>query len=107
MNKGLAALKRIRQETCPATYNPDFDKEECCNIIEAELIRLEMQEKVLKIVEEKHIDIRMFRECARGSSYEEYKEAWERWHPSAFKFKDKLLTPEEYELLKEALCLKN
>ena len=26
--KGLQALKRIRQETCPATYMQDFDKEE-------------------------------------------------------------------------------
>ena len=33
----LEALKRIRQETCPATYNQDFDKEECCDIIETAL----------------------------------------------------------------------
>lgn len=45
MSKGLTALKRIRQETCPATYNPDFDKDECCNIIEAELKEKEEQEK--------------------------------------------------------------
>lgn len=34
MNKVLQALKRIRQETCPATVCSDFDKEECCNTIE-------------------------------------------------------------------------
>ena len=34
---GLEALKRIRQETCPATYMSDFDKNECCDIIEKEL----------------------------------------------------------------------
>ena len=31
------ALKRIRQETAPATYMADFDKNECCNIIEKDL----------------------------------------------------------------------
>ena len=34
------ALKRLRQETCPATYNPDFDKEECCDVIEKALLEL-------------------------------------------------------------------
>jgi len=28
------AIKRIRQETAPATYMPDFDKEQCLKIIE-------------------------------------------------------------------------
>jgi len=28
------AVKRLRQETCPNTYNPDFDKEECLGTIE-------------------------------------------------------------------------
>lgn len=30
----LEALKRIRQETAPATYMTDFDKNECCDVIE-------------------------------------------------------------------------
>lgn len=34
---GLEALKRIRQETCSATYMQDFDKEKCCDVIEKEL----------------------------------------------------------------------
>lgn len=41
MNKQMTpfqALKRIRQETCSATYCPDFDKQECCDIIENALI---------------------------------------------------------------------
>lgn len=42
MSKGLEALKRIRQETCPATYMNDFDKNECCDIIEKELKALEI-----------------------------------------------------------------
>jgi hypothetical protein len=41
MTKELEALKRIRQETCPATYMQDFDKEECCNIIEQSLLELQ------------------------------------------------------------------
>ena len=28
------AVKRLRQETCPNTYMPDFDKEECLKVIE-------------------------------------------------------------------------
>ena len=35
------ALKRIRQETCAATYNPDFDKGECCDVIEKALLELQ------------------------------------------------------------------
>ena len=41
MSKALEALKRIRQETCPATYMADFDKNECCDVIEQSLQRLE------------------------------------------------------------------
>lgn len=35
------AIKRLRQETIPATYMVDFDKNECINIIEKELNALE------------------------------------------------------------------
>ena len=28
------AIKRLRQETCPATYMQDFDKEACLKVIE-------------------------------------------------------------------------
>ena len=41
MSKELEALKRLRQETCPATYMADFDKNECCDVIEQALKRLE------------------------------------------------------------------
>lgn len=37
MTNSKQALKRIRQETCPATYMQDFDKKECCDIIERDL----------------------------------------------------------------------
>lgn len=42
---GLQALKRLKQETCPATYMPDFDKNECCNVVESELKALEFLTK--------------------------------------------------------------
>lgn len=41
------AIKRLRQETAPATYMPDFDKEECLKIIEKELEELEQYRKVM------------------------------------------------------------
>lgn len=47
MTKELEALKRIRQETCPATYMQDFDKTECCDIIERALKRLERYDEIL------------------------------------------------------------
>lgn len=31
------ALKRLKQETCPCTYNPDFDKDECLEVIKKTL----------------------------------------------------------------------
>lgn len=35
------AIKRLRQETAPATYMPDFDKEECLQVVEARMDELE------------------------------------------------------------------
>ena len=40
MTKEFEALKRLRQETCPATYMPDFNKEECLEVIEKALLEL-------------------------------------------------------------------
>ena len=34
------AIKRLRQETCPATYMQDFDKEECLKTIENEFKKI-------------------------------------------------------------------
>lgn len=44
------AIKRLRQETAPATYMPDFDKEECLQTIE-EAIKL-YQAYLIKWAEE-------------------------------------------------------
>lgn len=48
------ALKRIKQETCPATYMPDFNKEECCDVIEKALLELKAikESKPSKALEE-------------------------------------------------------
>ena len=48
MTKALEALKRIRQETCPATYMADFDKNECCDVIEQALLKAQEQKHYLK-----------------------------------------------------------
>lgn len=42
------AIKRIRQETAPATYMPDFDKEECLKIIEEEYENLRLRNRKLE-----------------------------------------------------------
>lgn len=49
MNKSLEALKRLDQETCPATYMPDFDKKECIEIIRKDLEVLEILKSKLTI----------------------------------------------------------
>lgn len=48
MSKSLEALKRLRQETAPATYIKDFDKKECCDVIERDLEMLDIVKKYLK-----------------------------------------------------------
>ena len=42
------ALRRLWQETAPATYMPDFDKKECCDVIEKDLDALNRAEGLLK-----------------------------------------------------------
>lgn len=43
------AIKRIRQETAPCTYMPDFDKEKCLGVIERHIELLKKITKQLKI----------------------------------------------------------
>lgn len=43
------AIKRLRQETCPATYNKDFDKEACIRVIEE---RVRKQNEILRILKD-------------------------------------------------------
>ena len=81
--KSLEALKRIRQETCLATYNDDFDKNECCDTIEKEL-------KALEIIKKRRVDCLV---VVLSQTYVEYNDMCETEQ-------DKL-TKEEYDLLKE------
>lgn len=52
------ALKRLRQETCPATYMPDFNKEECLEVIEKALLELKIKadkyDKINKVFNDSH-----------------------------------------------------
>lgn len=115
MNKKLSpleALKRIRQETCPATYNQDFDKEECCDIIETALKRLEQLEeekqsfdrviekkiKAFEIIKEKRVDIVPLLEYHNAEEYNKW--VWTRSH---YTYPPSEITQEEYDLLKEVL----
>ena len=41
------AIKRLRQETCAATYNPDFDKDQCLQVLENKITRLAKLERYL------------------------------------------------------------
>lgn len=52
MSKELEALKRLEQETCPATYMPDFNKLECIDIVRKAL-------KVLDLIKKKGIIMTM------------------------------------------------
>ena len=89
MSKELEALKRIRQETCPATYMQDFDKEECLQVIEKSL-------KALEIIKNKECDMRWLKYCIK-----EYKtvEVYNNGLPEHYE----KLTEEEFDLLKEVL----
>jgi len=105
MNKEFEALKRLKQETCPATYNQDFDKNKCCNIIENAL-------NVLKILIDKQVDISQIYDSANYNDYtnkleefftnnveanlgsEQDKELWWECY---------YLTEEEYDLVRSLL----
>ena len=89
MSKGLKALKRIRQETCPATICPDFDKEECCNIIEKEL-------RVFEICLKRKPDLCAI--CYQLPTYECYLEYIKGVEDESF-----ILEEDEYELLREMI----
>ena len=94
--KALEALKRLKQETCPATYMPDFNKLECCDIVEKEL-------KALEIIKNKGVNVLNFipHFIISKPEYDEYQyylDNVEKYSFSAF-----LLTKEEFNLLKEVL----
>lgn len=55
------ALKRLWQETAPATYMKDFDKKKCCDIIEKDLEALEVLKKYVQTATLMDNDTMVFR----------------------------------------------
>jgi len=53
--KSRVALKRLWQETAPATYMKDFDKRECCNAIEKDIEVLEILKRKAELITENGI----------------------------------------------------
>lgn len=51
MIKEQEALKRLKQETAPNTYSPDFNKDECIEIIQKALDVLAILKKNLMVIE--------------------------------------------------------
>lgn len=49
IKEALEALKRLEQETCPATYMPDFDKLECVRVVREALTSLDERREELKM----------------------------------------------------------
>lgn len=94
------ALKRLRQETCPATYMPDFDKDKCCDIIQTMI-------EVFDIMLKKHVD---FCDILWTKNYEEYLEEKNKQYDTYCEkvnrkvdydnwFRHWIMTSEEYEVL--------
>ena len=91
MTKGLKSLKRIRQETCPATYMNDFDKNQCCDDIEKEL-------KALEIIKDKQIDVAYLKHIFENEN--RYIDPVNEYNK-----RNRKITGIEYDLLKEVLQL--
>ena len=104
---GLEALKRIRQETCPATYMSDFDKNECCDIIEKDLKELEERREMMRRFNEACVPMILDNETEKKlKALEIIKEKVLEIDDFMKKIETKdyiLLTDEEYELLKEVI----
>ena len=98
MSKELEALKRIRQETCSATYMLDFDKNECCDIIEKSL-------KALEIIKKKRVNIGTFIHLTKilKKDYEQCKALNNTFGANICETEKEFLTKEEFNLLKEVL----
>ena len=95
--KALEALKRIRQETCPATYNPDFDKLKCCDIIEDALT-------VLQIIYDKEVDVNL---VLFSTTYDEYIEEMKKLskdiHDKEQWWNSYVLDEDEYDLVRNMI----
>lgn len=88
------ALKRLKQETAPATYMADFDKDECIEVIRNDLERLDKLENAIKILNNNFRFV-LGVSCIEGK----YSYSLERLFSKEY-FK---ITQEDYELLEEML----
>lgn len=121
MSKGLEALKEKYLKLLYGTNTPismeetllfaNIEKElkerddlaQRLWIVTCENSELLSCKQALEIIKEKDVNFGLFKACC-NSSYEEYKESWLYFHKGQFKnLNDKLLTQEEYDLLREVL----
>lgn len=101
MKKQFEAFKRLKQETCPATYMPDFNKLECCDILEDAL-------NALQIIIDKQVDMSQIIESRDYQDYIERIDVWFEAH--TFKGTDKkqwfelyVLDEDEYNLVRSMI----
>jgi hypothetical protein len=89
------AIKRLRQETCPATYMPDFDKEKCLQVIEKSLQYKSLAERCWEIVKAKRVSIVYLEDSQDVEQYNEF-----AFQTNGYASQ---LTKAEFETLKEGL----
>ncbi len=89
------ALKRLRQETCPATYMPDFDKEKCLQVIEKAIQHKSLAEQCWEIVKAKKVSIVYLEDSLDVEQYNEF--AFQTYGYAS------QLTEAEFQTLKEEM----
>lgn len=98
------ALKRLKQETAPATYMPDFDKEECINVIAKDLEKLEQYENIEKSLKALEIIIKKDVQIYNLKYYIATKQAPRSYYNWIYESNENMqLSKEEFDLLKEVL----
>lgn len=98
MTKELEALDRLYENLNCNDYFFRGDASEDCNLIETAL-------KAFEIIKEKEVDIHNFKEVIikQNWTYEQYLDEENAPNTSGHQFAYKLLTQEEYDLLREVL----
>ena len=102
MEKEFEAVKRLRQETCLATYMPDFDKEECLQVIEKDITEKQNLERFTRLVVEKNLIIAVIEFYAFNRNYE--KSIALKVYNSTVNFEEQKLTQEEFDFIKEIIA---
>lgn len=68
------AIKRLRQETCPATYMPDFDKELCLQVLEEAVKENEILKEIIKSLFDRGCPLHQYNDRRFGLTIEVDKE---------------------------------